>query len=88
VLALRDESPYHGIDALLAYRKGLLDKEMYLKLMELTREKLASVGIEDLNLRGKHILLSVDNSRRLVKNSDNIPEIRISNFELLRKSKT
>jgi hypothetical protein len=88
VLAVRDESPCHGIDALLAYRKGFIDKEMYLKLMELTREKLTSIGIEDLNLRGKHILLSVDNSRRLVKNSDNIPEIRISNFELLKKSKT
>jgi len=59
---------------------------MYLKLMEITREKLASIGIEDLNLRGNHILLSVDNSRRLVKDSDGIPEIRICNFELLRKS--
>ncbi len=88
VLAVKDESPYHGIDALLAYRKGFLDKKMYLKLMKLTRKKLAAVGIEDLNLRGKHILLSVDGSRRLVKNHDNIPEIRISNFELLRKYKT
>lgn len=87
LLAVRDESPYQGIDALLAYRKELLDEKTYLQVMEITRDKLASVGIEDLNLRGNHILLSVDNSGCLVKDCDSIPEIRICNFELLRKTK-
>jgi len=87
LLAVRDESPYQGIDALLAYRKGLVEKKMYLKLMKITRNKLASVGIEDLNLRGNHILLSVDNSGCLVKDCEGIPKIRICNFELLRETK-
>jgi hypothetical protein len=86
LLAVKDESPYQGVDALLAYRKKLLDEEMYLKLMEVTRDKLASVGIEDLNLRGNHILLSVDQSTKLVKDREGIPEIRICNFELLRRT--
>jgi len=71
---------------LLAYRKRLLDEGMYLKLMEATRDKLASVGIEDLNLCGNHILLSVDQSAQLVKDREGIPEIRICNFELLRRT--
>lgn len=87
LLAVKDESPYQGIDALLAYRKRLLDEEIYLKLMEVTRDNLASVGIEDLNLRGNHILLSVDQSAQLVKDHKGIPEIRICNFELLRRTK-
>jgi hypothetical protein len=86
LLAEKDESPYHGIDALLAYRRGLLDKDMYIQLMEIMKNKLAAVGIEDLNLKGNHILLSVDNSGQLVKDRDGIPEIRICNFELLRRA--
>jgi hypothetical protein len=86
LLAVRDESPYRGIDALLAYRKGLLDMEMYLQLMQITKNELAAVGIEDLNLRGNHILLSIDNSGQLVKGHKGIPEIRICNFELLRRT--
>jgi hypothetical protein len=86
LLAEKDESPYHGIDALLSYRKKLLDKKMYQQLMQITKDKLAALGIEDLNLRGNHILLSVDNSGQLVKNYKGVPEIRICNFELLKKT--
>jgi hypothetical protein len=85
LLAVRDESPYQGIDALLAFRRKYINEEMYMKLMEITRNKLASVGIEDLNLRGNHILLSMDNSGQLVRDREGIPEIRISNFEFLRR---
>ena len=72
---------------ILTYRKGLIDKQMYLKLIQITKNKLTDAGIEDLNLRGNHILLSVDNSGQLVKDSQNIPEIRICNFELLKRAK-
>ena len=62
------------------------DEKMYLKLMEITRGKLASVEIEDLNLRGNPILLSVDPSAQLLKDREGMPEIRICNFELLRRT--
>ena len=86
MLAVKDESPYQGIDALLSYRKKLIDKQTYLKLMGTTKRKLGAVGIEDLNLKGNHILLSVDNSGKLVEDCHGTPEIRICNFELLRKT--
>ena len=54
--------------------------------MQITKDKLATAGIEDLNFRGNHILLSVDSSGQLVKDHKGIPEIRICTFELLKKS--
>ena len=86
LLAVKDESPCQGIDALLSYRKKLLDKQAYLHLMETAKSKLRAVGIEDLNLIGNHILLSVDNSGKLVEDCHGTPEIRICNFELLCKT--
>jgi len=86
-LAVKDESPCQGIDALRAYRERLLDKQMYVRLIQLAKRRLAEVGVEDLNLRGSHILLSLDNSGKFVENRDGVPEIRICNFELLRKIK-
>lgn len=86
LLAIKDESPYQGVDALLCHRKGLLTKRTYLHLMEIAKSKLGLLGIEDLNLKGNHILLSVDNSGHLVKNHKGLPEMRISNFELLRRA--
>ena len=85
LLAEKDESPYQGVDALLTYRRGLLDKRTYKQLMQRTKKRLAAAGIEDLNSRGNHILLSVDNSGQLVKDLRGRLEIRICNFELLRR---
>jgi hypothetical protein len=86
LLAVADESPYQGVDALLCHRRGLLDKSTYLHLMKMAKAKLASLGIEDLNLKGNHILLSVDNDGHLVKDRNGLPEMRISNFDLLRRA--
>lgn len=86
LLAITDESPYQGVDALLCHRKGSLTKRTYLNLMEIAKKKLGLLGIEDLNLKGNHILLSVDNSGHLVKDHECLPEMRISNFELLRRA--
>ena len=49
------------------------------------RERLGNIGIEDLNLRGTHILLSKDSGGRLVKDDDGLYETRVCNFELLRR---
>ena len=43
------------------------------------------IGIEDLNLRGNHLLLSLDMSDRLATDCDGEPLVRICNFELLRR---
>ena len=86
-LAARDESPYQGIDALFAYRNKLLDKETYMQLVRIANDSLAKVGIEDLNLRGSHLLLSLDKSEKLVRDSHGLPQMRICNFELLKRAR-
>jgi hypothetical protein len=83
MLAQQDESPFKSIDVLLAYRTGLIDETLYQMLLALTKEKLAAVGIEDLNLKGNHILLATDNDNHLVLDPEGVPEIRIYNFEFL-----
>ncbi len=67
-----------------AAHTGLLDEEAYLLLVRRKKEKLARVGIEDLNLRGNHLLLSLDGSGGIVRDGAAVPEVRICNFELLK----
>jgi len=83
LLAQCDESPFEGLDVLLAYRKGLLDKAMYTELMERTKQVLRQGGVEDLNPLGNHILVSVDHTGQLTKDNQGLPEIRLYNFEFL-----
>ncbi|MFC1766429.1 hypothetical protein ACFL6U_30665, partial [Planctomycetota bacterium] len=83
LLAQCDESPFEGLEVLLAYRKGLLDKAMYIKVMEKTKHVLRQGGVEDLNPLGNHILVSIDKTGQLVKDSHRLPEIRLYNFEFL-----
>ena len=85
MLAAKDESIYEGVNALAAYRDGRLTQKAYLKVMRATKRRLAEGGIEDLSLRGDHLLLSVDRSRELAKDKSGLPLVRISNFELLRR---
>jgi hypothetical protein len=86
MLAAKDEDVCRGINALDACRAGLVDQETYLQMMEATRRRLEKAGIEDLNLRGNHLLLSVDRAGRLLREPDGMPTVRICNFELLRQT--
>jgi len=84
LLAEKDQEYYRGIDALCAYRAGLITQDVYIRTMEVMKERMAELGIEDLNLRGNHLLLSADMSGRLVMGPQDIPAVRICNFELLK----
>jgi len=86
LLAERDEEYYRGMNALAAYREGLVSENTYMHMVETTKKRLAAIGVEDLNLRGTHLLLSLDRSRRLVLDSGGLPAVRICNFELLRRT--
>ena len=86
ILAVRDEDLYQSVNALSAYRDGLIDETAYLRLMQRMRERLAEVGIEDLNLRGNHLLLSINREETLVTDDDGLPTVRICNFELLKRT--
>jgi hypothetical protein len=85
VLAAKDEFVYEGVDALTAYREGRLTQKAYLRLMRAIKKRLAAAGIEDLNLSGTHLLLSVDQSGQLATDREGLPLVRIRNFELLKR---
>jgi hypothetical protein len=84
-LASKDGDYLEGINALNAYRKGMVEQDEYIGLLKRKKERLSRVGIEDLNLRGSHILLSLDSEGALLKGRDGVPEMRVCNFELLRR---
>ncbi len=85
MLAVEDGDYYRSVDALQAHRQGILTEDLYLKLMKRTRRRLLAVGIEDLNLRGNHIMLSLDSAGFFVRDEDGFPETRICSYELLRR---
>ena len=85
-LAARDEEVYKGINALDALKEGFVTQEMYDRVMQATGERLAAVGIEDLDFRGNHLLLSLDTSGQLAMNDQGVPTVRVCNFELLRRT--
>jgi hypothetical protein len=85
VLAVRDEVVYTGIDALAAYREGRLTQRDYVWLMREMKKRLAAAGIEDFNLRGNHLLLSIDRRQKLAVDEKGLPLVRICNFELLKR---
>ena len=84
-LAAVDRDYYESMSALHAYRSGLLNEERYLSLMNRYRKMLAEAHMEDLNLKGSHLLLSFRSSGELVEDALGEPEIRVCNFELLRR---
>jgi hypothetical protein len=87
MLATYDGEYYTAISALSAYRRRLISKFTYLALMDTVKQKMLAVGIEDLNLRGTHILLSMNSANTFVTDSTGLPKTRICNFELLKRRK-
>jgi len=86
-LAAKDEDYYEGINALQAYRDKIITRELYFSLLQVTKKRLLNVEVEDLNLRGKHLLISRDSKGTLITDDKGMPETRICNFEFLKKIK-
>jgi len=53
--------------------------------MQRTKEQLADIGFVDLGFRGNHKLLSLDSAGALIKDDDELLEVRICNFELFKR---
>jgi hypothetical protein len=85
VLAAKDEPIYKGIDALAAYREGRLTQREYVRVMRAAKKQLAAADIEDLSLRGNHLLLSIDREQNLATDAHGLPVMRICNFDLLKR---
>ena len=84
-LAAKDGDYYEAISALEAYRSGLIKKAEYIELLNISRNRLEKAGVNDLNLRGNHLLMSLDNKGTLIRDAEGVPEVRICNFEFLKK---
>ena len=83
-LADQDGDYYEGINTLQAYRQGLISQEQYFQLLQIAKEKLMQTGVEDLNLRGNHLLISLDSKGNWIKDKHGQLELRICNFEFLK----
>ena len=84
-LAAQDSDYYEGIDVLRAFRRGIINKKEYISLLQITKEKLIKAGIEDLNLRGNHLLISLNSKGSLILDDKGTPEIRLCNFEFFKR---
>lgn len=84
-LAEKDGDYYTGINALNAFRRGLITEEEYFELMQNVKRVLAEAGMEDLTLKGNHVLLSINPRGELMRNSSGMPDFRMCNLEAIRK---
>ena len=85
MLAEFDGNYYTPISALNAYRHNIISKDIYFTIMEQTVEKMQNIGVKDLNLRGTHILLMMDENQSIIERKNGQPQTRICNFEYLKR---
>jgi len=85
MLAKSDVPACEGINLALAHQSGYISSADCDNLIEVARAKLLVAGMEDLNLNGDHMILSIDRDGLLIRDQEGIPEIRFCNFELMRR---
>lgn len=85
LLAAQDDRHYTAINAKRACADKLISLKMMEELVRAKAAKLAQCGLEDLNLKPDHLLISFDPNQKLVLDSAGKPEVRLCNFELVRR---
>lgn len=85
LLARQDGQFYRGINADQACRDQLISKEALLELLDCVRQRLNHLGFESLNLTPDHLLISVGSENKMVADTLGRPEVRLCNFELVRR---
>jgi hypothetical protein len=87
-LAAQDGQFYRGINAMMAYHSQLISEQVLKDLLKGVRQRLAKLGFEDLRLKGDHLLLSFTPNNQMVRDTSGKPEVRLCNFELMRRLPT
>jgi len=87
MLAQDDTHHYNARDAGEACRQGLIDERTLDALLALKLSRLERFGFEDLHPKADHLLVSFDEDGTLLRDSDGKPEIRLCNFEMVRKAR-
>ncbi|MGA2540804.1 MAG: hypothetical protein ABSG78_04505 [Verrucomicrobiota bacterium] len=83
LLAAHDGRYYSSVNAKRALAHHFITQQMMAGLMESKANKLARCGLEDLNLKPDHLLISFDSEHNLVLDTFGKPEVRLCNFELV-----
>jgi len=84
LLAASDDFFYSSLNAKDACDQRLISRRMMGQLLEAKAAKLALCGLEDLNLKPDHLLISFDSGGKLVLDTLGKPEVRLCNFEFVR----
>jgi hypothetical protein len=85
LLAAEDGRFYQAVNASRAFANKLISSGLSSELMQLKSTRLARCGFEDLNPKPDHLLISFDSSEKLVPGPQGKPEVRLCNFELVRR---
>jgi hypothetical protein len=84
LLAAEEGSAYTSINAKRACAQNLITGQLMEELVRAKADKLRRCGLEDLNLKPDHLLISFDAQQKLVLDQSGKPEVRLCNFELVR----
>jgi hypothetical protein len=85
VLAAQDGKFYQAVNVKRAFASRLISEQTMTELTQMMGRRLADCGFEDLNLRPHHLLISFDPAQKLVLDTRGKPEVRLCNFELIRR---
>jgi hypothetical protein len=85
LLAAQDDCHYTALNAKHACAEHLISVPVMEELLRAKAGKLAQCGLEDLNLKPDHLLISFDARQELVLDAAGKPEVRLCNFELVRR---
>jgi hypothetical protein len=85
LLAMRDGPYCQSVDAAQACSRNIIAPEMLPEMVERLRAQMARAGFEHLNLKPDHLLLSFSPEGAIALDAAGHPELRLCNFELLRK---
>jgi hypothetical protein len=69
----------------VALVNGLITQEERHHFQDMVQQQLRNVGYDGLLLKSNDLLVAIDPDGAIVKNAEQQPEVRICNFELIRK---
>jgi hypothetical protein len=85
LLATQDGKFYRAVNVKQAFANRLISQQMMDDLVQRMSLRLADCGFQDLNLKPDHLLISFDAAQKLVLDTMSKPELRLCNFELIRR---
>jgi hypothetical protein len=68
-----------------AAAKGLIDQPQHQAIIDKVQSSLKNLGFDGILLKGNDLLLAIDPTGKLLPDTSGAPEVRICNFELIKK---